>query len=48
MSGVAEKYNGFDWPNALHEMQADIFADLNKELPIESDVTEYFVTARKL
>ena len=30
-------YIGVDWSNSLHNLKADIIADLNKSLPIESN-----------
>jgi SAM-dependent methyltransferase len=36
----AEKYTGVDWGNSLHDLKADILADLNKPLPIKSDVAD--------
>lgn len=31
-----DKYVGVDWGNTLHQLKADIVADLNKSLPIKS------------
>lgn len=36
----ANKYIGVDWGNSLHNLNADIIADLNKPLPIESEVAD--------
>lgn len=32
----AEKYVGVDWNGTLHNLKADVVADLNKKLPIET------------
>ena len=37
---IADKYIGVDWKNSLHDLKADIIADLNKLLPIESQVAD--------
>jgi SAM-dependent methyltransferase len=37
---VADKYIGVDWGGTLHNLKADIVSDLNKLLPIESDVAD--------
>ncbi len=37
---VAQKYIGVDWGETLHTLKADIVADLNKPLPIESSVAD--------
>jgi SAM-dependent methyltransferase len=40
----AEKYIGVDWADSIHETRADIIADLNKSLPIESNVADTVVS----
>ena len=37
---VADKYIGVDWGDTLHNLKADIVSDLNKPLPIDSEVAE--------
>ena len=37
---VAEKYIGVDWGETLYNLKADIIADLNKKLPIESEIAD--------
>lgn len=37
---VADKYIGVDWGGTLHTLKADIVSDLNKPLPIESEVAD--------
>lgn len=37
---MADKYIGVDWGATLHNLKADIVADLNKPLPIEADVAD--------
>jgi len=41
---VADRYIGVDWSNTLHGLHADIIADLNKPLPIQSDVADSVVS----
>lgn len=36
----ADHYTGVDWGSTLHELKADILADLNEPLPIESEVAD--------
>lgn len=36
----ADRYVGVDWGSTLHELKADILADLNEPLPIESEVAD--------
>ena len=36
----AEQYTGVDWGSSLHELKADILADLNEPLPIQSEVAD--------
>lgn len=45
---VAERYIGVDWSNTLHGLNADIVADLNKPLPIESEVADTVVSFQVL
>ena len=40
----AEQYVGVDWAESIHDTHADIVADLNKPLPIESDVADTVVS----
>ena len=40
----AEEYVGVDWSDSYHKTEADIIADLNKPLPIESDVADTVVS----
>lgn len=35
-----DQYTGVDWGGTLHELKADILADLNEPLPIESGVAD--------
>lgn len=42
--GHAEKYTGVDWGNTPHLLKADIIADLNEPLPIDSDVADTVVS----
>ncbi len=37
---VSDRYIGVDWGSTLHTLSADIVADLNKPLPIESSVAD--------
>ncbi len=37
---VANKYVGLDWSSTLHNLKADIVADLNFVLPVESEVAD--------
>lgn len=37
---VADKYIGVDWGGTLHNLKADIVSDLNKPLPIDSEVAD--------
>jgi ubiquinone/menaquinone biosynthesis C-methylase UbiE len=37
---VADKYIGVDWGETLHTLKADIVSDLNKQLPIDSEVAD--------
>ncbi|MBA3023718.1 MAG: class I SAM-dependent methyltransferase [Proteobacteria bacterium] len=41
---VADRYIGVDWSNTLHGLHADIVADLNKPLPIDSNVAENVIS----
>ncbi|MDV3503089.1 class I SAM-dependent methyltransferase [Marinobacter sp. M-5] len=40
----AKQYTGVDWAGSLHETKADIAADLNKIIPVESDVADSVVS----
>ncbi len=39
-----DKYIGIDWSNTQHNLTADIVADLNKPLPIESNVADTIIS----
>lgn len=39
----AESYTGIDWSNTLHDLKADIVADLNKNLPIDDQVADVII-----
>lgn len=36
----ADSYTGVDWGNSIHEIKADILANLNEPLPIKSEVAD--------
>lgn len=40
----ADTYVGVDWSGTLHELKADVVADLNEPLPIESEVADTVVS----
>jgi len=40
----AKAYIGVDWANTLHSLRADVVADLNDFLPIESEVADNVVS----
>jgi SAM-dependent methyltransferase len=40
----ASSYVGVDWAESLHELSADIFADLNEPLPIPAEVADTVVS----
>lgn len=40
----ADAYTGIDWSGTLHELKADIVADLNEPLPIDSEVADTVLT----
>ena len=40
----AEKYIGVDWGNTFHAHKMDVLADLNEDLPIESQVADTVVS----
>lgn len=40
----AETYTGVDWGNSLHDLKADIFADLNEPFPIENQVADTIIS----
>ena len=40
----ADEYTGVDWGNTLHELKADILADLNEPLPIDSEVANTVIS----
>ena len=41
---VADRYIGVDWSSTLHEMRADVVADLNKPLPVDDKVANTVVS----
>lgn len=45
---VADRYVGVDWSNTLHGLSADITADLNKPLPIDSEVADNVISLQVL
>jgi SAM-dependent methyltransferase len=40
----ADRYVGLDWSNTLHELAADIVADLNRPLPIADEAVDHVVS----
>lgn len=40
----ADRYTGVDWSGTLHELKADIVADLNEPLPIQEKVADTVVS----
>lgn len=40
----ADRYVGVDWGSTLHELKADILADLNEPLPIASEVADTVIS----
>lgn len=40
----ADQYIGVDWSSTLHQLRADIVADLNKPLPIEAESADHIVS----
>jgi SAM-dependent methyltransferase len=45
---IADDYIGVDWSNTVHGLHADIVADLNQPLPIESSVANTVVSFQVL
>jgi len=39
-----DEYVGVDWGDTLHDLKADIVADLNKAIPIEDDSVDHVVS----
>lgn len=39
-----DQYVAVDWASSLHDLKADILADLNKPLPIESEVADTVIS----
>lgn len=39
----ADTYTGIDWGSSVHDLKADILADLNQPLPVESEVADSVV-----
>jgi len=40
----ADSYLGVDWGNTLHELRADVVADLNGPLPLSSELADHVVS----
>jgi SAM-dependent methyltransferase len=40
----ASTYTGVDWSNTLHGLKADVVADLNKQLPLDTDSVDHVVS----
>lgn len=40
----AEEYVAIDWSNSLHDTDADVSADLNQRLPIDSEVADTVIS----
>jgi len=40
----ADSYTGVDWGSTLHELKADILADLNEPLPIDSEIADSVIS----
>jgi len=40
----ADQYIAVDWAESIHDLKADILADLNKPLPIESSVADTVIS----
>ena len=40
----ADSYTGVDWGYSLHELKADIVADLNEPLPIDSEIADTIIS----
>ena len=40
----ADTYTGVDWGSSLHDLKADILADLNEPLPIENEVADTVIS----
>jgi SAM-dependent methyltransferase len=40
----ADTYTGVDWCSSLHDLKADILADLNEPLPIENEVANTVIS----
>lgn len=40
----ARQYTGVDWSGTLHQLKANILADLNEPLPIESEVADTVIS----
>ena len=40
----ADQYTGVDWGGTQHQLKADILADLNEPLPIESEVADTVIS----
>ena len=38
-----EKYIGVDWSNTIHNLNSDLIADLNKPLPIKSEIADTII-----
>lgn len=44
----AEAYFGIDWSNTPHDLKADLVADLNRPLPIQSESADHVVSLEVL
>ncbi len=42
--GYASQYTGVDWGDTLHELKADVVADLNAPIPIGSEVADTVIS----
>jgi len=40
----ADKYFGIDWSDSVHDTKAEIIADLNQELPVDTEVADTVVS----
>lgn len=40
----SDSYTGVDWGSSLHDLKADVLADLNEPLPIESEVADTVIS----
>lgn len=40
----ASTYRGVDWPGTKHELRAEVFADLNKSIPLADEIADTIVS----